>query len=41
MTIVKGWPRNFEPTRALEFGFEAEDSFAQIIDVYVQDDFTG
>lgn len=36
--IVAGWPRNFEPTRALELGFEAETSFEQIIRVYMEDE---
>ncbi len=36
--IVSGWPRNFDPARALALGFKAETSFSQIIDVYITDD---
>lgn len=38
MSIVKGWPQDFEPTRALELGFTAESSFDDIIQVYLEDD---
>jgi len=36
--IVGGWPRDFDPARALALGFEAESSFDEIIEVYLQDD---
>jgi nucleoside-diphosphate-sugar epimerase len=36
--IVAGWPRGFETHRALELGFRAEQDFAEIVDVYVEDD---
>ncbi|SFR42396.1 D-erythronate dehydrogenase [Litoreibacter janthinus] len=36
--IVEGWPRNFEPERALALGFKAESSFKEIIQVYLDDD---
>lgn len=36
--IVDGWPRNFDPQRALALGFKAESSFREIIDVYIEDD---
>ncbi len=38
MKIVDGWPRNFEPQRALELGFQAESSFKEIIEIYIEDD---
>ncbi len=37
--IVKNWPRDFQTDRALELGFEAESSFHEIIQVYLEDDF--
>jgi len=36
--IVGGWPRDFDPARATALGFEAESSFDEIIEVYLQDD---
>ena len=36
--IVKGWPRNFAPERAVSLGFKAEDNFHQIIQTYIDDD---
>ncbi|MEM7631397.1 MAG: D-erythronate dehydrogenase [Pseudomonadota bacterium] len=39
--IVDGWPRNFAPERATALGFEAEASFREIIDVYVEEDLAG
>ncbi|APX12943.1 D-erythronate dehydrogenase [Tateyamaria omphalii] len=36
--IVSGWPRNFAPERALALGFQAEETFREIIDVYIEDD---
>ncbi len=38
MRIVEGWPRNFDPQRAIALGFEAETSFDEIIQVYMEDD---
>ncbi len=36
--IVDGWPRNFAPERAIELGFKAEQTFDEIIKVYIEDD---
>ena len=36
--IVAGWPRNFDPQRALSLGFKAEKTFKEIIEVYISDD---
>jgi D-erythronate 2-dehydrogenase len=36
--IVSGWPRNFNPQRALELGFRAENSFEDIIRVHLEDE---
>ena len=36
--IVAGWPRDFDPARALALGFRAESSFEEIIRIYVEDD---
>ncbi len=36
--IVMGWPRNFDPKRALALGFEAEADFEEIIRIYIEDD---
>jgi len=36
--IVAGWPRDFDARRATALGFAAESSFAEIIQVYIQDD---
>jgi D-erythronate 2-dehydrogenase len=36
--IVDGWPRRFDPRRALELGFRAESSFDEIIRVYLEDE---
>ena len=36
--IVSGWPRNFNPERAVSLGFEAEQDFADIIRIYIEDD---
>lgn len=38
MGIVKGWPRNFAPERALALGFEAEQNFDEIIQAYMEDE---
>ena len=39
MTIVSGWPRNFDPVRATALGFKAEDNFEEIIRIYLDEDF--
>ena len=36
--IVSGWPRNFDPRRALDLGFKAEGSFEDIIRVHMEDE---
>lgn len=36
--IVDGWPRNFDPVRAISLGFKAESSFDEIIQTYISDD---
>ena len=42
MGIVAGWPRNFNPKRALELGFTtAEKSFDDIIRIHVDDELGG
>lgn len=38
MKIVGGWPRNFDPQRAIGLGFKAEKSFAEIVKVYQTED---
>jgi nucleoside-diphosphate-sugar epimerase len=40
--IVAGWPRNFDPRRALEFGFTtAEKTFDDIIRIHIDDELGG
>jgi D-erythronate 2-dehydrogenase len=39
--IVSGWPRNFDPQRALALGFRAEDTFDEIIRVHIDDELGG
>jgi len=42
MGIVAGWPRNFEPKRALELGFTtAEKTFDDIIRIHIEDELGG
>ena len=36
--MVSGWPRNFEPKKALKAGFKAETNFEEIISTYISDD---
>ena len=36
--IVDGWPRNFDPQRALALGFTADKDFDSIIRVHIEDD---
>ena len=38
MGIVGNWAEDFDPARARELGFRAEDSFDEIIRVYLEDD---
>ena len=39
--IVAGWPRRFDPARALALGFRAETSFDEIIRAYIEDELGG
>ena len=39
--MVAGWPRNFEAARALELGFQPDNSFAQIIRIHLEDELDG
>lgn len=39
--IVAGWPRRFDPRRALALGFKAESSFDEIIQVHIEDELDG
>jgi nucleoside-diphosphate-sugar epimerase len=41
MKIVEGWPRNFAPERAPALGFKAEQSFAEIIRIHIEDELGG
>jgi D-erythronate 2-dehydrogenase len=42
MGIVEGWPRNFDPKRALQLGFTtAEKSFDDIIRIHIEDELGG
>ncbi|MEP2640890.1 D-erythronate dehydrogenase [Roseobacter sp.] len=38
MKIVAGWPRDFDPARAIGLGFHAEDTFDQIVETYIAED---
>lgn len=38
ISIVSKWPRDFAPARAIALGFKAEQSFDEIIQVYMQDE---
>ncbi|HUQ26840.1 MAG TPA: D-erythronate dehydrogenase [Burkholderiales bacterium] len=38
MKIVEGWPRNFDPRRALSLGFRADASFDEIIRIHLEDE---
>lgn len=38
MGIVKNWPRNFAPKKAISLGFTAESDFKEIIEVYMSED---
>lgn len=39
--MVAGWPRNFDPQRALALGFRAEASFDEILGVHIEDELGG
>jgi len=39
--IIAGWPRRFDTKRARDLGFEAEDSFEDIIRVHIEDELGG
>jgi D-erythronate 2-dehydrogenase len=39
--IVAGWPRRFDPRRAVALGFKAETSFGDIIRVHIEDELGG
>jgi nucleoside-diphosphate-sugar epimerase len=39
--IVAGWPRRFDPRRALALGFQAETSFDEIIRGHIEDELGG
>ena len=38
MRIVAGWPRNFDPRRAMQLGFRADSSFEEIIRIHIADE---
>jgi len=38
MKIVEGWPRNFDPRRAVALGFRADASFEEIIRIHMEDE---
>lgn len=39
--IVAGWPTTFEAKRARELGFQAEESFEEIIRIHIEDELNG
>ena len=41
LSVVAGWPRNFDTRRALDLGFEADASFEDIIKVHIEDELDG
>jgi D-erythronate 2-dehydrogenase len=41
MRIVEGWPRTFDPKRALQLGFKADESFEAIIRAHIEDELGG
>ena len=41
MRIVSGWPQRFDAQRALDLGFRADESFAQIVQAYIEDELGG
>ncbi len=38
MSIVKGWPRDFDTARSTALGFHAEKTFEEIIEIYIADE---
>jgi len=38
VNIIAGWPRDFDTARALSLGFRAEQTFGEIIAVYLEDE---
>jgi D-erythronate 2-dehydrogenase len=40
-SIVAGWPRNFDPKRAISLGFKSETRFDDIIQVHIEDELGG
>ena len=41
VSVVAGWPRNFDTGRALDLGFKADASFDDIINVHIEDELDG
>ena len=41
MRIVAGWPKRFDPRRAIALGFKAENSFDEIIRIHIEEDLGG
>jgi nucleoside-diphosphate-sugar epimerase len=41
VSIVDGWPRNFNAKRALDLGFKAESTFDEIIRIHIEDELGG
>lgn len=39
--IVGGWPRNFDPQRALALGFKADRDFDEIVRIYMEEELDG
>jgi len=39
--IVAGWPRRFDPRRALALGFRAETSFDDIVRIHIEEELNG
>ncbi len=41
ISMVAGWPRNFDAKRAIGLGFKAEQSFDEIIRIHIEDELGG
>ncbi len=41
ISMVAGWPRNFDAKRAIGLGFRAEQSFDEIIRIHIEDELGG
>ncbi len=39
--MVDGWPTRFEASRACELGFQAEESFEEIVRIHIEDELAG